>query len=155
MEKATNVIASNKKAYFNYTITDKYEAGMELFGSEVKSVRAGGISVNESFAFFKNGELFIKNVYIKPYEKATAYLPNARRDIKLLLNRRELEKIFKQVQVKGYSVLPLKVYIVRGLVKAQIGIGLGKKLYDKRDVLAKRTLEKNELRRYKNFRVIN
>ena len=105
------VIANNKSAFYNYHISEKYEAGIVLEGCEVKSVRNGGVSINESFIALENGELFLKNAYIKPYDKTTAYIPDAKRNRKLLLHKKEIDKISKQKNVKGVTIVPLKVYI--------------------------------------------
>ena len=130
------VITNNKNAFYNYHISDKYEAGVVLEGCEVKSVRNGGISINESFITIDNGELFLKNAFIKPYDKTTAYTPDAKRNRKLLLHKTEINKIVKQKNVKGMTIIPLKVYITdKGLVKIEIALAKGKKLYDKRETL--------------------
>ncbi len=138
---AVKIICNNKKAYHNYFILDVYEAGIELKGSEVKSIRAGGISINDAFISFKNGEVFLKNAYIKPYDKATNSIPSTSRTRKLLLNRVEIDKIFKQQQIKGNSVIPLKVYFKGGFVKVEIATAKGKKLYDKREVLKQKAIK--------------
>ncbi len=138
---AVKIICNNKKAYHNYFILDVYEAGIELKGSEVKSIRAGGISINDAFISFKNGEVFLKNAYIKPYDKATNFIPSTSRTRKLLLNRVEIDKIFKQQQIKGNSVIPLKVYFKGGFVKVEIATAKGKKLYDKREVLKQKAIK--------------
>lgn len=130
------VITNNKNAFYNYHISDKYEAGVVLEGCEVKSVRNGGISINESFITIDSGELFLKNAFIKPYDKTTAYTPDAKRNRKLLLHKTEINKIVKQKNVKGMTIIPLKVYITdKGLVKIEIALAKGKKLYDKRETL--------------------
>jgi len=136
-------ITVNKKARFNYNIVETYEAGIVLVGSEVKSIRNGGISINESFVFFKNNELFLKNAYIKPYEMATNFIPDARQTRKLLLNKSEIEKIKKKMEAQGLAVVPLKVYFKRNNVKIEIGLGKGKKLYDKRETIKERTVTRN------------
>lgn len=141
------VIANNKSAYYNYHISEKYEAGIVLEGCEVKSVRNGGVSINESFITIDNGELFLKNAFIKPYDKTTAYSPDSKRNRKLLLHQSEIAKIAKQKNIKGVTIVPLKVYINdKGLVKIEIALAKGKKLYDKRETLktnvAKREIDK-------------
>ncbi len=142
MSCAIKIICSNKKAYHNYFISDTYETGIQLLGSEVKSVRSGGISINDAFVSLKNGEVFLKNAYIKPYEKTSVFLPKETRNRKLLLHDYEIDKLSKQVVVKGFSLIPLKVYLKNGLVKVEIGIAKGKKLYDKREVLKQKTLNR-------------
>lgn len=138
---AVKIICNNKKAYHNYFILDSYEAGIELKGSEVKSVKSGGMSINDAFISVKNGEVFLKNAYIKPYDKATNFIPLATRTRKLLLNRFEIDKILKQQQIKGNSIIPLKVYVKNGLVKVEIATAKGKKLYDKREVLKQKAIK--------------
>ena len=141
------VIANNKKAYFEYEILDKFEAGIVLEGSEVKSVRAGHISLLGSFIFITNGEVFLKNAFIKTYDMTSAYIPDERRSRKLLLNKSEIAKIFDSVQKKGLTCVPLKAYLTpKNLVKLEIGIGRGKKLYDKRESIKERDL-KREMQR--------
>ena len=141
------VITNNKSAYYNYHISEKYQAGIVLEGCEVKSVRDGGISINESFITIENQELFLKNAFIKPYDKTASFCPDAKRNRKLLLNKSEILKIAKQKNVKGVTIIPLKVYLNdRGLVKLEIALAKGKKLYDKRETLkanvAKREIDK-------------
>lgn len=147
---AIKVICNNKKAYHNFFISDNLEAGIELVGSEVKSVKAGGVNVNDSFVVIKSGEMYIKNMYVKPYEKTTAYAPNTLRDRKLLLHREEIDKLEKKVKVKGFSIVPIKVYLSGGKVKIEIALAKGKKLYDKRDVIAEKTQKRNLERELKN-----
>ncbi len=139
---AVKIICNNKKAYHNYFFLDSYEAGIELKGSEVKSIKAGGMSINDAFISVKNAEVFLKNAYIKPYDKATSYIPSTLRTRKLLLNRFEIDKIEKQQKLKGNSIIPLKVYVKQGLVKLEIAIAKGKKLYDKREVLKQKTIKR-------------
>ncbi len=139
-------IAVNKKALHNYFISDNFEAGIVLEGSEVKSVREGGISINEAFIQIKNGEAFLKNAYIKQYDKTSSFAPNERRTRKLLLNKSEILKLFKKSEVSGCTLVPLKVYIKDGLVKVEGGVGKGKKLYDKREDLKKKSADM-EIRR--------
>lgn len=146
------VIYNNKKAYFNYFISDTIEAGVELKGAEVKSVRDGGVSLAESFVQVKKGELFLINSYIKPFEKATSYAPNERRTRKLLLHKKEIEKFVKKVQEKGFSIMPTKVYLKNGKVKVEIGLAKGKKLYDKRDVMKEREEKKTVDKYMKSIR---
>lgn len=150
MSCAIKVICNNKKAYHNYFISDTYETGIVLLGSEVKSIRAGGISINDSFISIKNGEVWLKNAFIKPYEKASSFIPDQSRNRKLLLNRIEIDKLCKQVIVKGFALIPLKVYLKDGLVKVEIGVGKGKKLYDKRDVLKQKDIGRQLDRELKN-----
>ena len=132
------IVASNKKAYFNYFIEDTIEAGISLLGSEVKSIRAGHISLDESFVSIYDGQVFLKNAYIKPYEKATTDIVDSKRDRKLLLNKKEIVKLTRQVSEKGFTIVATKVYFAHSLVKVQIALAKGKHLYDKKQVLKER-----------------
>ena len=136
-------IAVNKKARFNYFITDEIEAGIVLEGSEVKSIRSGNVSLNESFVIIQKGEIFLKNAYIKPYEKAGVFIPDSRRNRKLLLSKQEILKLEKKIEAQGFTILPLKIYLKGNFVKVQIGVGKGKKLYDKREDLKEKTIKKD------------
>lgn len=139
-------ITNNKKAYFDYNIEDKYTCGFRLKGTEVKSIREGNCSIKESFCYINNGEVFIKNMYIKEYKFGTHNNHDELRDKVLLLNHKEIEKIEKKINQKGYSMIPLKVMIINGWVKIEIGIAKGKKLFDKRNSEREREVEK-DLRR--------
>lgn len=142
------VISNNKKAFYNYFVSDLVEAGIVLEGCEVKSVRAGGASLNESFVVIKNGEMFLKNAYIKPYVKTTSFKPDERRTRKLLLNRAEIQKFERMVKEKGFTVVPTKIYFNKaGRVKVEIGLAKGKKLYDKRQTLKEKSI-KRDIERY-------
>ncbi len=141
------VITTNKKAYHNYFISDNFEAGVMLEGSEVKSVRDGGISINEAFIIIKDGEVFLKNAYIKQYDKTSSFAPNEKRTRKLLLNKAEILKLKKKCDVSGNTLIPLKVYINNGIVKIECGLAKGKKLYDKRESLKQKSAEM-EIKRY-------
>ena len=136
-------IAVNKKAYYNYFISDEVEAGIVLEGSEVKSIRNGHISINESFVFVSNHEVYLKNAYIKQYDKASVFIPDERRTRKLLLNKAQIAKLEKKLTVSGTTIIPLKVYFKNNFAKVLIGIGKGKKLYDKRETIKQRTIERN------------
>ena len=144
-------IAVNKKALHNYFISDNFEAGIVLEGSEVKSVREGGISINEAFIQIKDGEAFLKNAYIKQYDKTSSFAPNEKRTRKLLLNKSEILKLFKKSEVAGCTLVPLKIYIKNGLVKLEGGVGKGKKLYDKREDLKNKSAEMEIRRISKRF----
>ncbi len=143
------LIANNKKAYFDYFIEDKWEAGIELFGTEVKSVRMGKASVKESFIRVEKGEVFIYNMHISPYEKGNIFNKDPIRPRRLLLHRAEINKIAGKVAEKGYTLVPLSVYIKNGLVKVEVGLGRGKKLYDKRDSIAKKDKRRETEREFK------
>ena len=144
------VIANNKKAYFDFFISDNTEAGIELKGSEVKSIRAGGISLNESYVRVVGNEIFLINAFIKPFEKSSSFVPDSRRTRKLLLRKSE---IAKKVSEKGLTIVPLKVYLKGNLVKVEIGIGKGKKLFDKRETLKEKTAQREIESASKNLRL--
>lgn len=143
-------IALNKKAHFNFHILSTYQAGVVLKGSEVKSIRQGGISITDSFVFIKHDEVFIKNAYIKPYDKTSSFAPDPRRDIKLLLNRHEILKLKQKVNEKGLTIVPTKVYFDKSFVKVEIALCKGKQLFDKRDSLKEKDVLKSSLRQIKN-----
>ena len=132
------LIANNKKAYFDYFIEDTWEAGIALHGTEVKSVRMGKCSIKEAFIRVEDGEVFVYNMNISPYEKGNIFNKDPLRVKKLLLHRHEVNKILGEVTQKGYTLVPLQVYLKGSLVKVQVGLGRGKKLYDKRDTIAKK-----------------
>lgn len=137
------VIATNKRAFFDYFVSDTFEAGICLEGSEVKSVRDGGISLAEAYVQVKDGEIFLVNAYIKPYEKATSYAPDSRRQRKLLLHKSEIEKLIQKTREKSFVLVPIKVYFTgKNLVKLEIGLGKGKKLYDKRETLKEKAIDR-------------
>ena len=138
------VISNNKNAFFNYFVSDLVEAGIVLEGCEVKSVRAGGASLTDSFVVVKNGEMFLKNAYIKPYEKTTSFKPDERRTRKLLLNKSEIQKFERMVKEKGFSIVATKIYFNQtGKVKVEIGLAKGKKLYDKRQTLKEKSIKRD------------
>ena len=131
------VIAQNRKAYHEYFVDEKYEAGIALFGTEVKSLRAGAVNLKDSYCSFKNGELFVVGMHVSPYEKGNIFNREPLRDRKLLMHRRELNKLFGLVAQKGYTLVPLSLYFSGKNVKVEVGLCRGKKLYDKRDTAAK------------------
>lgn len=131
------VIAQNRKAYHEYFVDEKYEAGIALFGTEVKSLRAGAVNLKDSYCSFKNGELFVLGMHVSPYEKGNIFNREPLRDRKLLMHRRELNKLFGLVAQKGYTLVPLSLYFSGKNVKVEVGLCRGKKLYDKRDTAAK------------------
>ena len=148
----TKLIANNKKAYFDYFIEDTYEAGIVLVGTEVKSLRMGRCSIKEAFIRPENGELFIYQMHISPYEKGNIYNKDPLRTRKLLLHRSEINKIMGQVAQKGYTLVPLKVYLKDSLMKMEIGLARVKKLYDKRADIAKKDQRREA---EKDFKVRN
>ena len=139
---------NNRQAYFNYHIEDKYVAGIVLLGTEVKSIREGKLSFNDSFCLFDNGELWVRALYIASYSHGTANNHIEVHDRKLLLNKRELKKLQLKLKDKGYTIIPLKVFFSeKGHVKIEIGLARGKKLHDKRDAIKNRDLDK-EMKRF-------
>ncbi|MEN9686894.1 MAG: SsrA-binding protein [Bacteroidota bacterium] len=139
---------NNRQAYFNYNIEDKYVAGIVLLGTEVKSIREGKLSFNDSFCFFDKGELWVRALFIASYTHGSANNHIEVHDRKLLLNKRELAKLAGRMKDKGYTIVPLKVFFnEKNLVKIEIGLGRGKKLHDKRETIKSRDVEK-EIKRY-------
>ena len=137
------IVENNKKARFDFFIEDIFEAGIVLTGTEIKSIRQGKVSINESYAKVRDGEIFILGMNISPYEQGNIFNVDPLRERKLLLSKREIRKIDEINRLKGKTIIPLRVYInERGLAKVQIGIGTGKKNYDKRDSIAKKDAER-------------
>lgn len=144
-------IASNKKARREYTIEEVYEAGIVLVGTEVKSIRRGLVSVNEAFCTVNRGEVFINNMHISPYEFGNRFNLEPTRRRKLLLNRREINKISGRINEKGYTLIPLSVNLRNGLVKIDIALAKGKKIYDRREDLARKDAERRIEQALKNY----
>ena len=140
MEK--KLIAKNPTAFHNYTIEDKLEAGIVLSGTEIKSIRNGKANLKDSYAIIKNNEVYIVGMHISPYEQGNIFNKDPLRNRKLLLNRREINKLIGLTKQKGYSLVPLNMYFKGSLVKIELGIGKGKKLYDKREDIAKKEAER-------------
>ena len=138
----TKLIAKNPTAYHNYSIEDKIEAGIVLFGTEIKSIRAGKVNLKDSYANIKNGEVYISGMHISPYEHGNIYNKNPLRDRKLLLNKREINRLIGLTKQKGYTLIPISLYFKGNFVKVELGIGKGKKLYDKRQDIAKKDAER-------------
>lgn len=143
------LIANNKKARYDYFIEDTYEAGICLHGTEVKSLRMGKCSVKESFIRIEDGEVFIYNMHISPYEKGNIFNKDPLRIKKLMLHKNEINKITGQIAQKGYTLVPLEVYFKGSLVKVEIGLARGKKLYDKRQDIAKKDQKRQAEREFK------
>ena len=137
------LIANNKKAYYDYFIDEKYEAGLVLHGTEVKSLRQGKCSIKEAYIQIINGEVFVINMNITPYEKGNIFNKDPLRPKKLLLHQSEINKLAGQIAQKGYTIVPLQVYLSKGRVKMEIGLGRGKKLYDKRADMAARDAQRD------------
>ena len=138
----TKLIAKNPTAYHNYFIDDKLEAGIVLSGTEIKSIRAGKVNLKDSYAIIKNGEVFIIGMHISPYEHGSIFNKDPLRDRKLLLNRKEINKLIGLTKQKGFSLVPISLYFKGSFVKLELGIGKGKKLYDKRQDIAKKDAQK-------------
>ena len=143
------LVANNKKAYYDYFILDKWEAGIELYGTEVKSVRMGKVSIKESYIKIDKNEVFIYNMHISPYEKGNIFNRDPIRVRKLLLHRSEINKMAGKTAEKGFAIVPLQVYLKNGLAKIEIGLAKGKKLYDKRQDIAKKDVSRENERDFK------
>ena len=143
------MIANNKKAYHDYFILDTYEAGIALAGTEVKSLRMGKCSIKESFIRIEDGEVFIYGMHISPYEKGNIFNKDPLRVRKLLLHKSEINKLIGKTKEKGMAIVQLKVYFSKSLVKVEIGLAKGKKLYDKRDDIAKKDQKREAEREFK------
>ena len=148
-KESIKLIANNKKAYHDYFIDDKWEAGIELFGTEVKSIRMGKCSIKESFIRVEDGEMYIYGMHISPYEKGNIFNKDPLRVRKLLLHKKEILKISGKMKEQGITVVPLQVYFSGSLVKMEIGLAKGKKLYDKRDDIAKQDQKRDAQREFK------
>lgn len=148
-ERGTKLIANNKKAYHDYFIEDTYEAGIALAGTEVKSLRMGKCSIKESFIRVENEEVFVYQMHISPYEKGNIFNKDPLRVRKLLLHKSEIRKLIGQQKMKGYTLIPLRVYFKDSLVKVEVGLARGKKLYDKRDDIAKKDVKREAERDFK------
>ena len=143
------LIANNKKAYHEYFIEETYEAGVSLHGTEVKSMRMGKCSIKESFIRIENGEIFVYGMHVTPYEKGNIFNKDPLRVKKLLMHKYEINKLAGKVAEKGYTLVPLQVYFKNGRVKTQIGLARGKKLYDKRESIAKKDQRRETEREFK------
>ena len=137
----------NKKAYFNYFIEDEIEAGIVLVGTEIKSVRKGSIDISDAYIRIKNNEAYIINMFIEKYDSGSIFNHEPSRERKLLLHKKEIKKLFEKVKKDGLTIIPLKIYIKNGKAKLLIGLARGKKLYDKRESIKKRDLERIDRRR--------
>ena len=149
--KGIKLIANNKKAFHDYFIEDTYETGIALAGTEVKSLRMGKCSIKESFIRVERGEVFIYGMHISPYEKGNIFNKDPLRVRKLLLHKKEILKIFGKMKEQGITVVPLQVYFSGSLVKIEIGLAKGKKLYDKRETIAKKDQKREAQREFKAF----
>ncbi len=146
----TKLIAQNKKAYHDYFVDEKYEAGIELFGTEVKSIRAGSVNLKDCYCDIKDGELFVIGMHISPYEHGNIFNRNPLRKRKLLMHKKEIMKLHGLVAQKGVSLIPLSLYFSGSRVKVELGLCRGKKLYDKRDSIAERDANREIDRKMKD-----
>lgn len=137
-KKGQKIIAQNKKAYHDYFVLEKFEAGVSLYGTEVKSLRQGAVNLKDSYCEIRDGEIFARGVHISPYEKGNIYNRDPLRDKKLLMHKREIIRLFSKVKEDGLAIVPLSLYFSGSYVKMEIGLCKGKKLYDKRESDAKR-----------------
>lgn len=150
MAKETmKLVANNKKAYHDYFIDEKYEAGIELHGTEVKSMRTGKCSIKESFIRIEKGEVFVYGMHVSPYEKGNIFNKDPLRVKKLLLHKSEINKLSGKIAEKGYTLVPLQVYFKDGRAKVEIGLARGKKLYDKRQDIAKKDQKREAEKEFK------
>ena len=143
------LVANNKKAYHDYFIDDKYETGIELYGTEVKSIRMGKCSIKEAFVRIENGQVYIYGMHISPYEKGNIFNKDPLRPRKLLMHKKEIQKMVGKIAQKGYTIVPVEVYFKGSLVKVQVALAKGKKLYDKRQDIAKKDQRREAERDFK------
>ncbi len=149
-KNSVKLIANNKKAYHDYFILEKYETGISLAGTEVKSIRMGKCSIKEAYVEIKDGEVYIVGMHISPYEKGNIFNKDPLRTRKLLLHKSETRKLGQKIREKGFTLMPLQVYLKGSLVKVEIGLARGKKLYDKRADIAKKDMQREAERDYKH-----
>ena len=140
------IISQNKKAYHDYFVDEKYEAGVQLFGTEVKSVRQGAVNLKDSYCYIHEGELYASGIHISPYEKGNIFNRDPLRPKKLLMHKKEILKLMGLVSQKGFTLVPLSVYLSKSMVKIEIGLCRGKKLYDKRDAEAEKQASRDSER---------
>ena len=151
-KKSIKSIAKNKKAWHDYFVDETYEAGIELFGTEVKSIRAGQVNLKDSWCDIKNGEIFVNGMHVSPYEKGNIFNRDPLRSRRLLMHKKEIMKLFGLVQQQGIALIPLELYFSDSRVKLSVGLCRGKKLYDKRDDMAKRDAKRDIERSMKEQR---
>ena len=148
---AEKLICQNKKALHNYFIEDRYEAGISLLGTEVKSLREGKANLGDSYGKIKNGEIFLVDAHISPYAHGNRFNPDPLRTRKLLLHKREIRRLIGKVQEKGFTLIPLRLYFSDGRAKVELGLAKGKKLFDKRESLRRKAMERDMERGRKGF----
>ncbi|MDR2202429.1 MAG: SsrA-binding protein SmpB [Clostridiales bacterium] len=146
------IIEKNKKAYFDYFIEETFEAGVVLEGAEVKSVKAGNVSLKDSFCQIDGGEVWLKNCHITPYDKGSSFNPEPRRNRKLLLNKSQINKLIGKIKQKGYALVPTQIYMTGRFVKLEIALAKGKQLHDKRDSIREKDLKRDTDREIKNYK---
>ena len=151
MGEAVKIVAKNNKAYHDYFIEEKYETGIELAGTEVKSIRLGNVNLKDSFCLIKDGEISVLGMHISPYEKGNIFNKDPRRTRRLLMHKREINKLQALAQQDGYALVPLSVYFKNARVKIEVGLCKGKKNYDKRDAMAKRDAKRDMDRAMKDY----
>jgi len=149
-KKAQRPVAENRKAYHDYFVDEKYEAGIELFGTEVKSIRGGQVNLKDSYCEVRNGEIFAVGFRVSPYEQGNIFNRDPMRDKRLLMHKREIMKLHGLVSQKGYTLIPLRIYFVGSRLKMEIGLCRGKKLYDKRESIAKKESNREIERQFKS-----
>lgn len=151
MSESIKIIAQNKKAYHDYFIEDTYECGVELVGTEVKSIRGGAVNLKDSYAHLYNGEVYVRNMHVSPYEKGNIFNRDPLRERKLLLHKYEIRKLIGKTKETGYSLVPTKVYLKGSKIKLELALAKGKKLYDKRASIAERDAKRNIDRKMKEY----
>ena len=147
--KGNKQIAANRKALHDYFVLDRFEAGIELTGTEVKSIRAGTLNLKDCYARIKNGELWVQGMHISPYKQGSYFNVDPDRDRRLLMHKKEISKLFGKVSQQGFTLVPLQVYFKGSLVKVEIGLAKGKKLYDKREAIAAKDQKREAQRDFK------
>lgn len=148
-KESVKLVSNNKKAYHDYFIDDRFEAGIELYGTEVKSIRMGKCSIKEAFIKIENDQVYVYGMHISPYEKGNIFNKDPLRVKKLLLHKAEIRRLLSRIREKGFTLVPLQVYFKGSLVKVEIGLARGKKLYDKRDDIAKKDAKREMEREFK------
>ena len=149
-KKETKTVAQNKKAYHDYFVLEKYEAGIELFGTEIKSIRQGKVNLKDAWCNIVEGEIFVNGMHISPYDHGNIFNRDPMRVRRLLMHKNEINRLFGTVKQDGLALIPLSVYFVKGRAKINVGLCKGKKLYDKREVAAKKDAQRNIERAMKN-----
>lgn len=148
-KKGKKVIVNNRKAFHDYIIFDKFVAGIVLMGTEIKSIRKGAVNLKDSFAKIEDGEIFLYNCHISPYEQGNRYNHDPERVRKLLLNKKEIEKMLGKIKKENYTIVPLELFLVNGFAKLEIGLAKGKKLHDKREDITKKSQDRDMQRAMK------